>query len=144
MLDRRLRNHETAEDNGARGRRGDDALRARAGALDHTAPGEIEMLDRGRRVADIEAGDRATADLAGEEKGGIVALQGKRLLVLSDENDLARSGGDAERRGGEGAKDINDDHMPRRTARALEEARDAHIHRDVIVAARRARSRCQT
>jgi hypothetical protein len=117
VTDRRFSDHETAKDDGARGRCCDDALRTRASALYDAAPAEIEALDRGGRVADIEAGDRAAAYLTREEQRRIVALQRERLLVIGDEHDLARAGGDAERRGREGAKDIDDDGVPRGLAR---------------------------
>ena len=141
--DRLPRDEETAEHDRARRRRGDDALRSRARSLYDATSREVEALDRGRRVADIEAGDRAAADLAGEEERRIVALEGKRLLVIGDKHDLARAGRDAERRGGEGSEDIDDDGMARRSARTIEETRDADVHRPITACARRAPSRHQ-
>jgi len=67
MIDRRLGGHKTSERDAPRARGRDDSLRARARALNDATPVEVEALDRGGRVADIEARYRAPADLTGEE-----------------------------------------------------------------------------
>ena len=58
----------------------------------------------------------------------MVAFEGERVLVIGDKDDLSRSGGDAERRGREGAEHVDDHGKARRLPRTVDEARDADIH----------------
>src|SRR5439155_10582254 len=94
---------------------------------------EVEPLDHRRRVARVEAGDRPAVDLAREEERRVLALHREGLRVVADEHDLPRARGDAERRGRERAEHIDDHEPPGRRARALEQARDAHLHSTVAV-----------
>ena len=72
MADRRFNDDETTEDDAACRRGGVHALRPGAGALHDATSAEIETLDRGWRVADVEAWDRSTVDLTGEEQRRVI------------------------------------------------------------------------
>src|SRR5205823_7278990 len=126
---RSVRDHEAAEQDlmclGCR----DDALRSGARALHDAATREVELLDRRRWIADVEAGDRPTLDLAGEEERWVLVLHRERLLVTGDEDDLAGAGTDAEGRGGERAEDVDDHRVTGRRAGSIEQRRapDDHV-----------------
>src|SRR5439155_13572412 len=88
----RRRDHEASQHDRVRATRSDDALRPRARTLYDAPAAEVDALDGGRRVADIESRDRTAIDLAGEKESRIRALHRGRLLVIVDEHDLASTG----------------------------------------------------
>ena len=138
IADGRAGDDEAAEQDLPGPRRRDDPLRPRARALHDAPSGEVEPLDRRGRVARVEAEDGPAPDLAREEERAIGTLEGERLLVVGDEDDLRRAGGDAERGRREGAEDVDDHGVAGRAARALEQRGGANDHRTVAVNGRRA------
>src|SRR5207248_2097427 len=127
VADRGTCDDERAEEDRLSTGRGDDALRAGAGALHDATVCQIERLDDRGRVTGVEARDRSATNLAGEEERMVLAFHRECLLVIGHQDDLARANRNAEGRRRESAEHVDDDRMARRGSRAIEEARDADV-----------------
>jgi len=86
-----------------------NSLRARAGALNHVASGEVEANERGGRVAQIKALHRQAVHFAHDERAGRAMAQRKGIIHRADEGDVLRPGGERKRGCSKSANDINDD-----------------------------------
>src|SRR5579884_3447324 len=89
---------------------GQRALCARACALDDAPPAYLSLGHVVRGVVQVEAGDQAPVDLAGQQRVGIALAQGQSLLNCAHQPESCRASSERVGRDGKGANYVNDDH----------------------------------
>src|SRR5262249_17806950 len=96
---------------------------------DDRLPGEIGLRHFMRRVAEIEAGWRAAADLAHADLPGAALSQGQGLFHIAHHDDARCTSCEGDRGGRERPEPVDDGASADRAACALAEALDADFHR---------------
>jgi len=117
-----------------RPRCGDNTLGARAGPLDDRLAAEIDRRYLERRVAEVETVRRDTTHLAHADLPDAAVAQGERLRHRPDHDDPRRAVGQRDRRGGEGAKHIDDGDRTLGLPSAFEQAADRDLHCRLLMA----------
>jgi hypothetical protein len=89
---------------------------------------EVVLHDSEGRVAEVEAGWRAAADLAHADLPDAGGAQGQGLLDRRDHDDARGAVGERHGGGGEGAKDVDDGDAAGRAPSAVEQAVEMDFH----------------
>ena len=97
------------------------ALRAGMRRVDERATAQVEPLQVGRRVAAVEARQRARVTLADQQPVRMEALELPRVVDGGDRNDRARAARERVRGDRERAEDVDDDRQAAGALRARDE-----------------------